>query len=116
VQKAAAKPTFAKAIGLIERFPSGFILGFRFLYGLRAAGPVAIGVTQVGKTHFAVLNAIGAMIWSGVFVGLGYVCGPAVMTVLQGVAAHAGPVIAAAVVAGVVGGLAIWAARERLSP
>src|SRR5689334_16985444 len=31
VQKVSAKPAFDKALGLIERYPTGFILSFRFL-------------------------------------------------------------------------------------
>jgi membrane protein DedA with SNARE-associated domain len=120
VRRVAAKTAFAKALGLIERYPTGFILTFRFLYGLRAAGPVAVGVTQVGTFRFAVLNAIGAVIWAGVFVGLGVIFGPAVMSVLGGVMAHAAPVAIGAAGVVVVGGLAIWRwrvwAAERVSP
>ena len=72
------------ALGLIERYPIGFILSFRFLYGLRAAGPVAVGVTRIPTTLFALLNALGALIWAAVFVGVGYVFGPAVMTLISG--------------------------------
>ena len=108
VRRVAAKPAFAKALGLIERYPTGFILVFRFLYGLRAAGPVAVGVTHVGTARFAVLNAIGALIWASVFVGLGVIFGPAVMTVLGGVMAHAAPVAIAALVLVVLGGLIFW--------
>lgn len=120
VRRVAAKSAFSKALGLIERYPVGFILIFRFLYGLRAAGPVAVGVTHVGTVRFAVLNAIGALIWAGVSVGLGYLFGPTVMTVLGALAAHAAPALLAAVVAVVVGGLIVWRwrvwAAERVSP
>jgi membrane protein DedA with SNARE-associated domain len=108
VSRIAAKPAFAKALGLIERFPSGFILIFRFLYGLRAAGPVAVGVTQVSSTLFAVLNAVGAAIWAGFFVGLGYAFGPAVMTLLDGLMAHLAPIGIGAAVVVVAAGLIVW--------
>ena len=108
VKRVAAKTAFAKALGLIERYPTGFILIFRFLYGLRAAGPVAVGVTQVGTIRFAVLNAIGALIWAGVFVGIGVIFGPAVVSLLSGLAAHAAPIAIGAVVLLVLGGLIIW--------
>ncbi len=108
VQRVARKAAFAKALGLIERYPTGFVLIFRFLYGLRAAGPVAVGVTHVGAVRFAILNAIGALIWAGVFVGVGYAFGPAVMTLLGGVLAHAAPVAIGATVVAVAAGLIIW--------
>jgi membrane protein DedA with SNARE-associated domain len=108
VKKAAAKPAFDKALVLIERYPAGFILSFRFLYGLRAAGPVAVGVSQVSAGKFAILNAIAAGIWAGVFVGLGYAFGPAVMALLGGLFAHAAPIAAGAAVIALVAALAFW--------
>lgn len=91
VQRVAAKPAFAKAMGMIERYPTAFILSFRFLYGLRAAGPVAIGVSRVSQTRFALLNALAAGIWAGLFVALGYLFGPAVLRALDAALAHAAP-------------------------
>jgi membrane protein DedA with SNARE-associated domain len=108
VQRVAAKSAFAKALRLIERYPTGFILSFRFLYGLRAAGPVAMGVTQVSTLLFATLNALGAVIWAGVFVGLGFVFGPAVMSVLGAFMAHMAPFAIGAGVVVVAGGLIFW--------
>lgn len=108
VQRVAAKPTFDRALVLIERYPSGFILSFRFLYGLRAAGPVAMGVSKVAHGHFAVLNAVAAGLWAGVFVALGYAFGPAVMTLLGGVFAHAAPIAITVAVVAAIGGLAFW--------
>jgi len=121
VKKAAAKPAFDKALALIERYPAGFILSFRFLYGLRAAGPVAVGVSGVSTRKFAILNAVAAGIWAGAFVALGYVFGPAVMALLGGIFAHAAPIAAGVAVVAVVAGLAfwrwrVWVAQERTAP
>ncbi|PZQ62348.1 MAG: DedA family protein [Phenylobacterium zucineum] len=115
VKKTTAKPAFGKALELIERHPSGFILSFRFLYGLRAAGPVAVGVSTVSTRKFAILNAIAAGIWAGAFVALGYAFGPAVMRVLEAVFAHAAPVAAGVAVLAVVVGVAIWRWRVTLA-
>jgi len=108
VRRVSAKPAFAKALGLIERYPTGFILSFRFLYGLRAAGPVAVGVTQVSHRWFGVLNAVGAVIWAAVFVGLGYLFGPAVMTLISAALAHLAPVAIGAAIAALLIGLGVW--------
>lgn len=121
VRKAAAKPAFDKALLLIERYPAGFILSFRFLYGLRAAGPVAVGVSGVSTRKFAILNAIAASVWAGAFVALGYAFGPAVMALLNGIFAHAAPIAAALALAAAIAGLAfwrwrVWIAQERLQP
>jgi len=121
VQKVAAKPAFDRALLLIERYPARFILSFRFLYGLRAAGPVAVGVSAVSTRKFALLNAVAAGVWAGVFVALGYVFGPAVMSLLEAVFAHAAPVAAGVVVTAIVVGVAfwrwrIWAGQARPAP
>lgn len=120
VRKAAAKPAFDKAIKLIERYPSVFILSFRFLYGLRAAGPVAVGVCAVSHSRFAVLNVVGALIWAGVFVALGYMFGPAVMSLLGALMTHAAPIAVglgiAALLALIVWRWRVWTGQERTSP
>lgn len=121
VRKAAARPAFDRALVLIERYPTGFILSFRFLYGLRAAGPVAMGVSKVSHGHFAVLNAVAAGVWAGVFVALGYAFGPAVMTLLASVMDHAAPIAIVAAVVAVAAGLAfwrwrVWTAQARPAP
>lgn len=117
VRKAAEKKAFGRAMALIERYPTIFILSFRFLYGLRAAGPVAVGVCDVSATKFAVLNVIGALIWAGLFTGLGYAFGPAVMSVLGALVPHAAPIaIALAVLAVTALGLwrwRVWAGQPR---
>lgn len=121
VKRTAARPAFEKALVLIERYPTGFILSFRFIYGLRAAGPVAVGVSSVSTRKFALLNAVAAGIWAGAFVALGYAFGPAVMTLLQGMFAHAGPVALGLAAVALVAGLGVWRWRvwvrqERLAP
>lgn len=113
VTRASKKRGFAKALSLIERFPTGFILSFRFIYGLRAAGPVAIGVTRIAHRRFAVLNVVGALIWATVCVGLGYLIGPALMTLMHSTAGEAAPVVAAVLFAAVIGGVLLWRRRRK---
>lgn len=121
VKKVAAKPAFERALVLIERYPAGFILTFRFLYGLRAAGPVAVGVSSVSTRKFALLNALAAGLWAGAFVALGYAFGPAVMSLLGKIFAHAAPVAAGVPIVLVVLAVAfwrwrVWIAQERTAP
>lgn len=111
VTKASKKKAFETALGLIERFPNSFILSFRFIYGLRAAGPVAVGVTRIGHRRFAVLNVLGALIWAAVCVGLGYLIGPALMSLMHGATGTAAPILAGALFAAVVAGVVVWRAR-----
>jgi membrane protein DedA with SNARE-associated domain len=66
------RPAFGRAIGFIERRPVLFCSAFRFIYGMRIAGPIAIGVSKVPARQFVILNAISAAIWASTFTYIGY--------------------------------------------
>ena len=75
VQKLIEQPAFARVKGLLERYPTGFIFSFRFIYGIRAMSPVAIGMSNVAAGKFVVLNAAAACIWGPLFTAVGYLFG-----------------------------------------
>lgn len=75
VRRVTARPAFARALAAFERHPAGFIVAFRFLYGLRTISPIAIGTTQVPARRFVLLNAAAAVIWGALFTTLGYLFG-----------------------------------------
>lgn len=77
VKRAQAKPAFAKALGMLERHPIGFIFAFRFIYGFRTVSPIAIGTTMVRAQTFLTVNAVAATVWGIVFAGVGYLFGNA---------------------------------------
>lgn len=83
VQVISAKPSFGRAISLIERFPITFCIVFRFIYGMRIAGPIAIGLSQVRARLFLLLNFISAGIWAATFTALGFLFGHAVEQILR---------------------------------
>ncbi len=120
VRRMAAKRAFGRAMALIERYPVIFILSFRFLFGLRAVGPVAVGVCDVSTMKFTLLNIAGALLWAGVFTGLGYAFGPAVVSALEALAPHALPIAVASagvvVVALVLWRWRVWVTQERTAP
>ncbi len=89
VVRATQQQAFARALTFIERFPISYILAFRFIFGLRVASPIAIGVSQVPTWRFTVLNILGAMIWATAFTMAGFIFGEAVHNVL-GHGHHAG--------------------------
>ena len=72
---------------LVHRHRRWVVFGVRFMYGLRTAGPIALGLARVPWTDFVVFNALGAAVWATVFAGLGYAFGNAIARVI-GVAAH----------------------------
>lgn len=57
---------------MLERHPNAAILSVRFLYGLRTAGPIALGALGVSLWRFALLNLLGAALWALIFCLLGY--------------------------------------------
>jgi membrane protein DedA with SNARE-associated domain len=64
----------------ILRHPALSVIGVRFFYGLRIAGPVAIGMTSMSWMRFAVLNFIGAVVWAILITSMGYFFGHAAQT------------------------------------
>lgn len=63
---------------LITKHNTGLIIGVRFMYGLRIAGPIAIGMSNIPARRFILLNIIGALIWATLIVSIGYVFGQTV--------------------------------------
>src|SRR5438552_1865679 len=49
---------------LLERYQGWVVVGVRFAYGLRIAGPILIGTSNISAVRFAAFNAIGAIIWA----------------------------------------------------
>lgn len=62
---------------LIERYHAPVIIGVRFAYGLRIAGPILIGMSTISSLRFAALNGLGAILWATLFVSVGWVFGQA---------------------------------------
>ncbi len=60
---------------MLEKYHTPLILAVRFLYGLRIAGPIVIGISGVSPSRFAMLNMIGALIWAVAIALAGYYFG-----------------------------------------
>lgn len=72
-----------KIQSLLDRFHAPLILAVRFLYGMRIAGPLLFGMGSLSLPRFAFLNFIGALLWAGVILALGYFLGMAVASLLS---------------------------------
>jgi membrane protein DedA with SNARE-associated domain len=72
----------ARAQRVLERYHVVFILGFRFLYGLRTVSPFAIGMSAVRVRRYLLLNALGGLVWSVAVTLLGYSVGEGAKAVL----------------------------------
>lgn len=53
-----------KALKHIRRHPDLWVLGFRFVYGLRTVMPVAIGLSGYPPLRYLLLNGLGALVWA----------------------------------------------------
>lgn len=82
---------------LLERYDTGFILTFRFVYGVRNVTPFALGMSNVSALRFAVLNCVAAGMWAITFSGAGYLFGHAVIAVVGDMKAYIGYVLLALV-------------------
>jgi membrane protein DedA with SNARE-associated domain len=80
---------------LLERYDTGFILTFRFVYGVRNVTPFALGMSNVSALRFAGLNFIAAGMWAVTFAGAGYLFGHAVISVVGDMKAYIGYVLLA---------------------
>jgi membrane protein DedA with SNARE-associated domain len=70
------------ALHWLERYDTGFILSFRFIYGVRNFSSFALGVSAVRWDRFLRLNFVAAGLWAVVFVGAGYFLGHAFRAML----------------------------------
>jgi membrane protein DedA with SNARE-associated domain len=70
-------PAIERVHRLVHKNPTLAVILVRFLYGVRIAGPIVIGSSQLGWIHYLSLNAIGALIWSACWLAAGYVLGAA---------------------------------------
>jgi membrane protein DedA with SNARE-associated domain len=67
---------------LLDRYHTAFILGFRFLYGLRTVAPFVLGTSTISAKRFVPLNFLGALVWSATIGGMGYALGQISFTAL----------------------------------
>ncbi|MDB5700567.1 MAG: DedA family protein [Sphingomonadales bacterium] len=72
IERTRQRPAFTRAIRFIETRPVLFCTVFRFIYGMRIAGPIAIGVSRVPTLQFVLLNLISAALWASIFTFIGY--------------------------------------------
>ncbi|HXQ49778.1 MAG TPA: DedA family protein [Stellaceae bacterium] len=75
-----------RALSWLKRYDAGFILTFRFIYGVRNFSSFALGVSGIVWQRFLTLNFIAAWVWASVFVSLGFVCGSTVERMMGRVA------------------------------
>ncbi len=73
-----------RAVAWLERHAVGFILAYRFMYGIRNISSIVIGMSHLTWQKFAFWNAVAAFIWAIAFSNIGYVFGGLVGQVPHG--------------------------------
>lgn len=63
------------ALDLIQRHPTSIVLTMRFMWGLRIALPVAVGLSNVSRWRFFWLNLASALLWAPLVGSAGYAFG-----------------------------------------
>src|SRR3954462_374758 len=71
------------ALHWLERYDTGFILSFRFIYGVRNFLSFALGLSAVRWDRFLRLNFLAAGLWAASFVAVGYFLGHAFSTAVN---------------------------------
>jgi membrane protein DedA with SNARE-associated domain len=96
----------------LQRNRRWIVFSVRFMYGLRTAGPIAMGMARVPWSDFAAFNALGAAAWALVFTGLGYAFGRAIAVVIGEIAHY--EMLAVGVI--IIGGMAGWVWHRQRRP
>jgi membrane protein DedA with SNARE-associated domain len=90
------KPGVDHALNLLKKYSTGFILSFRFIYGVRNFSSFAMGMSGLAWSRFALLNFIAAGVWAVCFAGAGYLAGMALQHILGDLATGFGLLMLAA--------------------
>ena len=98
-----------KVFARLERNQVWFILGFRFLYGLRVITPFIIGMSNISRSRFLALNIIGTTIWATSITVLGYLFGNVLEAVFGNIKKYEISVLVVLALAGLVA----WFIRSR---
>ncbi len=70
-----------RAAGFFDRHGAWIITLARFIEGLRQANGIVAGITGMAWLRFLTFNALGAALWAGTWVSVGYLAGNHIGTI-----------------------------------
>jgi len=91
----------------IDRFRVFFVLGFRFVYGLRTISPFVLGMGDIRPLVFITLDALSALAWATLVGCLGYFFGNVMEAILGDIEHYELELFGAIVIVGVI----VWLVR-----
>ena len=100
-----------KAEAFVNRHGGKVITVARFIEGLRQANGIVAGIARLHWLRFLAFNALGAALWTAVWVTIGYVGGQHITAIYAQFQRYVVYVVIAAVV--VIATLAVWHLRKR---
>ncbi len=68
-------PPIDRCLSWLETHARGFILSYRFMYGIRNVSSFAIGMSHISWRTFLIWNAAAACLWAASFTAFGYFYG-----------------------------------------
>ena len=101
-------PGISRMDDLVHRYQFPVIVFMRFFYGLRIAGPMAIGMSRLSGQRFLLLNLISAMAWATLIGATGYGIGAGTKYLLTDVPARDEFILFTIIAVG----FALWAAMK----
>jgi membrane protein DedA with SNARE-associated domain len=101
-----------KAEQFFEHHGGKIIVAARFIEGLRQANGIVAGITGMHWKRFIPFNALGAALWVGLWVSVGYLAGNHITTIYDQITRYSLYVLIAVVVAVVA--LVGWRVRKHL--
>ena len=106
------KRAFALAIKWIDRHPWLFCTFYRFVYGMRIVGPVAISLSHIKAHTYLVFNFFTALAWAVIGMSLGWLFGPELAHLVRAWFTPEGFAIASAVAVVLLVGVIGWRAKR----
>lgn len=102
----------------LARFGTAFVLGFRFIYGVRTVSPLLLGASGYSQRRFSWLNVVGAALWATSFAALGWGLGAGLRRALGRNARweELGALALVLAVAAAVAHRVVWTRRSRNAP
>ena len=80
------RPRVEAVLDWVTEYDFLFIIGYRFVYGIRNISSFALGLSAVPSHRFMALNIVGSALWSASFVAIGYLFGELLGRALGGLA------------------------------
>jgi membrane protein DedA with SNARE-associated domain len=92
---------------LLEKKPIPFLLGYRFMFGFRTAGPLVIGMSSISRQKFMIFSLINTIVWDICVSSAGYFFGAFLKANMQRIEDYEFEIMGCIIIAGVIIGLTL---------